>query len=189
MTTPWNDDPWLDCRKAAAFLGLTQSGVRSLVSRGVLVPDGRGPRRTLMFRRSTLDSSIADGCGRYAGIGTQRPGREEANEQISVSGDPTPVGGSLPSASDLDRHPKTGKKKDQKKVIAAASMSEATRRRDCFRSELLTSGTTLRERLGLGEYARASMRGKIPTLKPSTRDKYAGMLQTSTSCLPWGTTT
>ena len=72
--------------------------------------------------------------------------------------------------------PKTGKKKDQKKVIAAASMSEASSQRELLRSELLTSGTTLRERLRLGEYASSWMRGKIPTLKPSTRDKYAGML-------------
>ena len=66
MTALWDDDPWRDCRSAAAFLGLTPSGVRSLVSRGVLSPDGRGPRRTLMFRRSTLDRWIADGCQRYA---------------------------------------------------------------------------------------------------------------------------
>ena len=72
--------------------------------------------------------------------------------------------------------PKTGKKKNQKKVIAAASISEASSQRELLRAELLTSGTTLRERLRLGEYASSWMRGKIPTLKPSTRDKYAGML-------------
>jgi integrase len=71
---------------------------------------------------------------------------------------------------------KTGKKKDQKKVIAAASMAEANSHREILRAELLTSGTTQRERIRLGEYASSWMRGKIPTLKPSTRDKYAGTL-------------
>ena len=72
--------------------------------------------------------------------------------------------------------PKTGKKKDQKKVIAAASMAEANSHRELLRAQLLMSGTTQRERVRLGEYASSWMRGKIPTLKPSTRDKYAGML-------------
>ena len=71
---------------------------------------------------------------------------------------------------------KTGKKKDLKKVIAAASMAEANSQRELLRAQLLTSGTTQRERVRLGEYASSWMRGKIPTLKPSTRDKYAGML-------------
>ncbi len=103
MTEPWDDDTWFDCRKAAAFLGLTPSGVRSLVSRGVLTPDGRGPRRTLMFRRSTLDRWLSDGCRRYAAHRYATSGTGGANEQISVSGNPTPVAGSLSSESDLDR--------------------------------------------------------------------------------------
>ena len=72
--------------------------------------------------------------------------------------------------------PKTGKRKDQKKVIAAASIAEANSQRELLRAELPTSGTTPRQRLRLGEYASSWMRGKIPTLKPSTRDKYASML-------------
>ena len=72
--------------------------------------------------------------------------------------------------------PKTGKRKDQKKVIAAASMAEANSNRELLRAQLLMSGTTPRQRLRLGEYASSWMRGKIPTLKPSTRDKYASML-------------
>ncbi len=91
MTEPWEHDTWLDCRKAAMFLGLTASGVRSLVSRGVLRPDGRGPRRTLMFRRSTLDRWLIDGCGRYAAHRYATSGTGGANEQISVSGNSTPV--------------------------------------------------------------------------------------------------
>ena len=71
---------------------------------------------------------------------------------------------------------KTGKKKDQKQVIAAANMAEANSQRELLRAQLLTSGTTQRERVRLGEYASSWMRGKIPTLKPSTRAKYAGML-------------
>ncbi|MDH3623922.1 MAG: site-specific integrase [Myxococcales bacterium] len=72
--------------------------------------------------------------------------------------------------------PKTSKKKDQKQVIAAANMAEANSKRELLRAELLSSGATPRQRLRLGEYASSWMRGKIPTLKPSTRDKYAGML-------------
>ncbi len=72
--------------------------------------------------------------------------------------------------------PKTGKRRDQKKVIAANSMAEASSLRELLRTRLLTGGTTPEHRLRLGEYASSWMRGKIPTLKPSTRDKYAGML-------------
>jgi len=69
--------------------------------------------------------------------------------------------------------PKTGKRKDQKKVIAASSMAEASSQRELLRTRLLTGGMTPEHRLRLGEYANSWMRGKIPTLKPSTREKYA----------------
>ena len=72
--------------------------------------------------------------------------------------------------------PKTGKRKDQKKVIAATSMAEASSQRELLRIQLLTGGTTPEHRLRLGEYASSWMRGKIPTLKPSTRVKYAVVL-------------
>jgi integrase len=108
-------------------------------------------------------------------IGTQRPGREEPMSKSRYPGiQRLSAGRYQVRVTWID--PKTGKKKDQKKVIAAASMSEASSQRELLRAELLTSGTTLRERLRLGEYASSWMRGKIPTLRPSTRDKYAGML-------------
>ncbi len=40
--------------------------------------------------------------------------------------------------------PKTGKRKDQKKVIAATSMAEASSQRELLRTRLLTGGTTPR---------------------------------------------
>ncbi len=188
MTTPWDDDPWLDCRKAAAFLGLTPSGVRSLVSRGVLSPDGRGPRRTLMFRRSTLDRWIVDGCQRYAAQRYATSGAGGAHEQISVSGNRTPVVRSLSNSSDLERS-EDGQTKGSK---------ESDRRHQHGRSELPT---------GVASYPFADGRhdprapsspsantrargcvGRFPLLSPrrgtSTRWSW-----TTTSYPPWGTTT
>ena len=61
----------------------------------------------------------------------------------------------------------------RKKVIAATTMAEASSQRELLRTLLLTGGTTPEHRFRLGEYASSWMSGKIPTLKPSTRDKYA----------------
>jgi len=68
--------------------------------------------------------------------------------------------------------PKTGKKKDQKKVIAAASMAEANSQRELLRAQLLTSGTTQRERVRLGEYASSS--GEDPE-DPTEVDRKVGL--------------
>jgi len=108
-------------------------------------------------------------------IGTQRPGREEPMSKSRYPGiERLSSGRYRVRVTWID--PKTSKKKDQKQVIAAANMAEANSKRELLRAELLSSGATPRQRLRLGEYASSWMRGKIPTLKPSTRDKYAGML-------------
>jgi len=134
MTEPWDDDAWFDCRKAASFLGLTPSGVRSLVSRGVLTPDGRGPRRTLMFRLSTLDRWLSDGCRRYAAERYATSGTGGANEQISVSGNSTPVAGSLSSESDLDR-PEDGQEEGSEKSDRRRQHSRRVGRSALFRRD------------------------------------------------------
>lgn len=62
--------------EAAAYLRRTPAAVRTLVYRGLLVPDGRGPRRTHMFRQRTLDAFLEAGArrrytpGRHAALGT-----------------------------------------------------------------------------------------------------------------------
>lgn len=61
---------WLTTHQAAAYLGMKSSGVRSLVARGELVPDGRGPRGTHLFRTSTLDEFLVGRAGRS---GTRYP--------------------------------------------------------------------------------------------------------------------
>ncbi len=49
-------DYFLTTREAAAYLGYkTSSGIRNLVMRCELEPDGIGARKTLLFRKSTLD--------------------------------------------------------------------------------------------------------------------------------------
>ena len=69
-------------------------------------------------------------------------------------------------------NPKTGKEKDVKRVVDAASAAEAVVLREQLRQEV-QSGDTTEERMRLGEYAISWMRGKLPTLKPSTARRYA----------------
>ena len=126
-------------------------------------------------RRSTLDRWIADGYQRYAAQRYATSGTGGAHEQISVSGNRTSVVGSLSKWEGLGSNPKTGKRKDQKKVIAATSMADASSQRELLRTLLLTGGTTGEHRLRLGEYASSWMRGRFPP-KPSTRDKYVVVL-------------
>lgn len=56
--------PWLTTVEAAAYLRMESTGLRTLISRGRITPDGRGSRRGHMFRRETLDAyltrSVAD---------------------------------------------------------------------------------------------------------------------------------
>lgn len=49
---------WVDLRDAAAYLGLRPSSLRSAIARGQIAPDGRGPRRSPVFHRSTLDAYL-----------------------------------------------------------------------------------------------------------------------------------
>jgi hypothetical protein len=74
-----NDDAWLTLGEAAGYLKRSASAVRSLIQRGVLAPDGRGPRGTHMFRLATLDRFLGDGAARYA------PGRQAT---AGASGEP-----------------------------------------------------------------------------------------------------
>ena len=56
-----NNDPspYLTSREAADYLRFRNaSGIRTVVMRGELVPDGSGPRGTHLFLRGTLDRFI-----------------------------------------------------------------------------------------------------------------------------------
>src|SRR5688500_17824273 len=57
---------WLTLHEAAAYLRMTASGIRSLISRAEIVPDGRGSRRIAMFRRVTLDAFLERRAAEYA---------------------------------------------------------------------------------------------------------------------------
>lgn len=72
--------------------------------------------------------------------------------------------------------PKTGKAKDIRRVINAASIAEAVLLREKMRNELLAGGPTATGRIRLREFATSWMRGKLPTIKPSSADKYATIL-------------
>ena len=73
-------------------------------------------------------------------------------------------------------NPKTGRRKDRKQVIAAATLNDAIAARERLRAETSVRGTTPRKRPRLGEYAQLWMRGKVPTIRPSTADRYATTL-------------
>src|SRR5215468_9139855 len=54
-----SDRPYLTTAEAAWYLRYrTAAGVRTAVMRGELVPDGVGPRGTLLFRKETLDCFV-----------------------------------------------------------------------------------------------------------------------------------
>jgi hypothetical protein len=56
---------WLRLVEAAAYVRMTASGLRTAVHRGEIIPDGRGPRSTHMFRARTLDAFLARGTEWY----------------------------------------------------------------------------------------------------------------------------
>jgi hypothetical protein len=88
-TAAWAPQSWLTTVEAARHLKRSASAVRTLVHRGQLVPDGRGPRGTHMFRLLTLDRFIEAGVryapGRHAAPG-ERVGDEKQRQEDSVSG-------------------------------------------------------------------------------------------------------
>jgi hypothetical protein len=51
-------DAWFTSTEAAAYLGCTRSGLRTVCARGDLAPDGRGLKGLAMFRRRTLDAFL-----------------------------------------------------------------------------------------------------------------------------------
>lgn len=70
---------------------------------------------------------------------------------------------------------KTGRQKELKKVLAAASYAEAAKARQKLR-EQFEAGATTPSRVRLADYVSSWLRGKLPDLQPSTRDKYALVL-------------
>lgn len=73
------------------------------------------------------------------------------------------------------RDPKTGRLKELKKVLDVATHAKAAKAKQELR-EQFEAGSTTRNRVRLTDYARSWLRGKLPKLKPSTRDKYALVL-------------
>ena len=73
------------------------------------------------------------------------------------------------------RDPKTGRLKEVKKVIDAATPAEAAKAKQAQR-ERFEAGTATRSRPRLADYASSWLRGKLPDLSPSTRDRYALVL-------------
>jgi hypothetical protein len=72
-------DAWLRLSEAATYVRMTESGLRSVIHRGEIKPDGAGPRRTHMFRASTLDAFLEGRVrcysgDRYATAGSLEPG-------------------------------------------------------------------------------------------------------------------
>ena len=60
MSETSNDSPYLTTAEAARYLRFkSNSGIRSAVHRGELVPAGAGPHGTHLFRRTDLDAFIA----------------------------------------------------------------------------------------------------------------------------------
>jgi excisionase family DNA binding protein len=57
-------DAFLTAEEASLYLERSRGTIRNLVAAKRLRPDGRGPRRVALFRRSTLDAFIAAGAKR-----------------------------------------------------------------------------------------------------------------------------
>lgn len=80
----------LDTKEAAEFLRMTPVGVRSLISRDELVPDGRGGRGVALFYQATLEEFV-----KQRAIEWQRKKREKNGQ--AVSGSEATEQGSVPS--------------------------------------------------------------------------------------------
>lgn len=77
--------------------------VRTAVMRGELVPDGVGPRGTLLFTRETLDRMIRARMDRRGRLARPAKGNADGETHASASGHPSTGLGSLqgPSHDDL----------------------------------------------------------------------------------------
>ena len=75
-------------------------------------------------------------------------------------------------------HPRTGKMVDVRQRIRCESLEDAVKAHAKLRAEALGDGDRARlKRLRLGDYARSWLNGRLPTLKPSTAERYADTLE------------
>lgn len=72
--------------------------------------------------------------------------------------------------------PKTGKQRERVRLVEAADIHEASEIRARLRREAMQGGEDGRPRRRLADYAESWLRGKLPNLKASTRDRYAHVL-------------
>lgn len=72
--------------------------------------------------------------------------------------------------------PKTGKQRELVRVVEANDIHEASEIRAQLRREAMQGGEDGRPRPRLADYAESWLSGKLPSLKASTRDRYAEVL-------------
>jgi hypothetical protein len=56
-------DAWFNLHEASAHTGIAPKSLRNMITAGKLAPDGRGPKRSPLFRRATLDAFLASRAG------------------------------------------------------------------------------------------------------------------------------
>ena len=172
-------ETWFTTSEAARYLKRSASAVRTLIHRGQLIPDGRGPRGTHMFRLLTLDRFLEAGAryapGRHATPG-ERVNDEKQGKEDSVSGHSIAGRGAL-SVHLKWRDPKTGRTKEVDRTFEGlATPAEANGRREELRAQLEAGELENRARMRVKDYARSWLSTKLPTLKPSTASRYASAL-------------
>src|SRR5262245_28227861 len=81
---------WLRLAEAATYIRMTPSGLRTCVTRGQLVPDGRGPKGTHMFKVATLDQFLVDRTRCYTPTCHAAAGDREIVHETEGKGDTLP---------------------------------------------------------------------------------------------------
>jgi hypothetical protein len=153
---------------------MTASGIRSLISRAEIVPDGRGSRRIAMFRRATLDAFLERRAavyarGRHAVSGV---GGTDAKDQIPRRSSALwrEVPRAVHGAGFEDRQGEGNQEGDRGSERLGG---------DGVRMRLMRAAASeshRAERVRLSDYAESWLPTKLPELKASTADKYATML-------------
>ena len=121
---------WFTTSEAARYLKRSASAVRTLIHRGQLIPDGRGPRGTHMFRLLTLDRFLEAGVryapGRHATPG-ERVRDEKQGQEDSVSGHSIAGRGALPRSAEVAR-PQDRQGKGSRSNVRGAGQSRGGKR-------------------------------------------------------------
>lgn len=174
-------DVWLKLSEAATYVRRTESGLRSVIHRGELKPDGAGPRRThTCFARRRWTRFWWDVLGAIPVIATRRPGTWSLALAERPTGKQTRYPGvtRLPDGRFLLRakveNPKTGRMQERERIVECATAAEAARLRDELRDPVGVADA--RRRVRLSDFSISWLSGKRKEIKAATLDRYTRTL-------------